>query len=551
MMLEADARPRLRPLRPMTLQEAITHVEDAQRRGDLGEALERAGDVITEAPELAYGHAAKVRILSALGRQEEAEAAAIMGLASHSAALDLLLAAIDVAMTRRDWEAASARVMAAAASFPGHPWVQARKSACLAATEAAREIEARDAERREARDCEKRGDWERARVLWASVAGRPEGARDAMLGIARCRDRLGQAPLADALFREAIARNPADVEIMATYALSAARRGHWAEASARWEEFLDRFPEARMFDGEIAVVFARNGSSARAEELLVQAIEREPRSVDLRQKHAILAEIAEDWHEALRRWDVAIEIRPDDIILKDFRGQAAWELDLQNSGSHNRRVGPVSSLDPPFEEMLLRFDSLGDNCEFGLVQRHFGVEPASLFRFSATKPSNVLELLERDLAPLGDPAHTRVEEQGDEYVVIYDRGYYNMHSFARVGQVDPQRLLRQQGSRIELLRRKLLKQLEEGGRIYVCKDSVAPIADDLLLRMGAALRARGNNVLLGIRLADAEHPPGTLCRIESRILVGYLPTLYLRKRSRIAFAAWEALLRKAYTEAGV
>ena len=37
---------------------------------------------------------------------------------------------------------------------------------------------------------------------------------------------------------------------------------------------------------------------------------------------------------------------------------------------------------PPLNEMLLEFESLGDNCEFGLVQRHFGAEPISLLRFA-------------------------------------------------------------------------------------------------------------------------------------------------------------------------
>jgi hypothetical protein len=32
------------------------------------------------------------------------------------------------------------------------------------------------------------------------------------------------------------------------------------------------------------------------------------------------------------------------------------------------------------------FENLGGNCEFGLVQRHFGAEPLSLLRWTATPP---------------------------------------------------------------------------------------------------------------------------------------------------------------------
>lgn len=37
-------------------------------------------------------------------------------------------------------------------------------------------------------------------------------------------------------------------------------------------------------------------------------------------------------------------------------------------------------------ELVARFESLGDNCEFGLVQRHFGAEPVGVFRFPTPKP---------------------------------------------------------------------------------------------------------------------------------------------------------------------
>jgi len=32
-------------------------------------------------------------------------------------------------------------------------------------------------------------------------------------------------------------------------------------------------------------------------------------------------------------------------------------------------------------DLVQRFESLGDNCEFGMVQRYAGAEPLSLFRF--------------------------------------------------------------------------------------------------------------------------------------------------------------------------
>ena len=37
---------------------------------------------------------------------------------------------------------------------------------------------------------------------------------------------------------------------------------------------------------------------------------------------------------------------------------------------------------PPLNELLLQFEPIGDNCEFGLMQQYFGAEPLSLLRFA-------------------------------------------------------------------------------------------------------------------------------------------------------------------------
>ena len=37
--------------------------------------------------------------------------------------------------------------------------------------------------------------------------------------------------------------------------------------------------------------------------------------------------------------------------------------------------------------LLNSFESLGDNCEFGFVQRKFGTEPAGLLRWAIASPA--------------------------------------------------------------------------------------------------------------------------------------------------------------------
>ena len=197
-------------------------------------------------------------------------------------------------------------------------------------------------------------------------------------------------------------------------------------------------------------------------------------------------------------------------------------------------------------EIMAQFESIGDNCEFGLVQRHFGAEPVTLFRFSVLPPLKMIELLELRLEPLGDPAHTVIFEEGNEYIVKDDRGYYWMHSFIRKGHVDPERYLKQQGARIQLLKRKFLRDLQDGNHIYVCKQSDAPISDDILRRLSKSLRAYGNNLLLGIRRADANHPAGAVEQFEDHILIAYMKTLFAEGDAGADHASWETVVRSAH-----
>jgi len=56
-------------------------------------------------------------------------------------------------------------------------------------------------------------------------------------------------------------------------------------------------------------------------------------------------------------------------------------------------VAPVSP-EAPGIDVLGRFESLGDNCEFGFVQRQLGLESGGLFRWSVTSATSLITLLE-------------------------------------------------------------------------------------------------------------------------------------------------------------
>jgi hypothetical protein len=68
--------------------------------------------------------------------------------------------------------------------------------------------------------------------------------------------------------------------------------------------------------------------------------------------------------------------------------------------------------DPPDaisdRDLVLNFESIGDNCEFGLVQRMAGAEPLGLLRFSSTPLPLLVRALRARFDGLADPANVLV-----------------------------------------------------------------------------------------------------------------------------------------------
>jgi hypothetical protein len=60
------------------------------------------------------------------------------------------------------------------------------------------------------------------------------------------------------------------------------------------------------------------------------------------------------------------------------------------------------------KEIVSQFESIGDNCEFGLYQRHVEVEPINLFRFSSAALPHLLNVLTTRFSGVGDPANVHL-----------------------------------------------------------------------------------------------------------------------------------------------
>ncbi len=176
----------------------------------------------------------------------------------------------------------------------------------------------------------------------------------------------------------------------------------------------------------------------------------------------------------------------------------------------------------PAAQFMLGFESLGDNCEFGLVQRRCGAEPLGLLRFSNIAFDWLVHGLAEEFDGLGDRDKlelTLSDAKPREYVLHERRYELTFHTFQYEGEVDAAELMGKQMARLRLLRRKLLEDLRGGEKIFVCKRNEALQEQDVL-PLHAALNRFAPSTLLFVTPADAAHPPGTVERLMPGLLKG-------------------------------
>jgi hypothetical protein len=197
-------------------------------------------------------------------------------------------------------------------------------------------------------------------------------------------------------------------------------------------------------------------------------------------------------------------------------------------------------------DLMLQFESLGDNCELGLVQRRVDAEPLGLLRFAGAPLPNLLRAMAARFAGLADPSHVRIQPENGVYMVKLTKYDFIYHADAEVGKADPNALLRQQLRILPFLVDKLLAELENPSKILVFRQNEPLLAADLVdLRL--ALDRFGPSTLLWVQSARPGHPPGTVARVADRLLVGYVSRLALRESAPdLDLASWLIMLRNAY-----
>ena len=386
---------------------------------------------------------------------------------------------------------------------------------------------------------------------------------------------LGRYDDADALLVPALTQFGANATILTSYAWVGYYRAwsdrdsdhpDWPEALQRWQMMLAADQEdatATWMTGRILSQHLRQHDAAAR--ILLAGTARHPDHIGIAVEYARAPAWAGNWPESLRRLRILELLRPDDLEIRVFCGEAELQAEISAAdaaagvmrllSAPQPQATDLALADPPptarsgaeFRDLLLGFESMGHNCEFGFVQRHFGAEPLGLLRWNSISPENLALGLEQHFERIGEAENVRLSGPGGEYIVHELRFNMTMHTFLWDTQTTvPHEQLRQQFiRRMKFLARKLHDDLIEGSKIFVYQYPLM-LTDAQMTAIEAGVRVHGPGRVLFVNDLMTDRPAGHVEQTSGGRLIGYVDRL---NRSGlwadVSFDAWLKICQQA------
>jgi hypothetical protein len=235
------------------------------------------------------------------------------------------------------------------------------------------------------------------------------------------------------------------------------------------------------------------------------------------------------------------------------RSSAIWAKCRRLVEPHLIRYGGADGRVTAAADITLmgQFQSLGDNCEFGLVQRQLGAEPLGLFRFAHTMIDGLIAAFESRFIALQSPENIEVRygefPNGDfEYVTSVPQYQFNSHAAYQSGKMSADERRSKEMKRLNFLARNLIEDAESGEKIFVYKSNV-PLAEQRIKDLYRAIDLYGPSWLLWVTPATADWPAGRVDEVSERFLRGSIDRFApYELASDFSVQGWRTICSNAY-----
>ena len=349
-------------------------------------------------------------------------------------------------------------------------------------------------------------------------------------------------PAAELAVAEGLHRIGPAPPLVLMFADIAIRAEDWAAAARRYAAALRHLPDAEAAYLGRARALRELGRFEELETLSAGARARLPASPAIAREHALAASLRRDWPAALARWRALAAVTPEDSSVRE----RIKEAELQGIAMPAAVAAPAGAPPPPADlnRLLLHFEPLGEDYQFGLVQRHIGLEPPGLLRFSSIRLDDLIAALDTDFAGIGAPEFTHVLlRDGAEYIINDTRHGVAMRTFIGPDEVLAPHFTQSVGRRLAFLAGELLEDIRESAKLFV-RTSHARERPERILRLHRALARHGPATLLFVSEATEPQQIGRAAWLTEGVMEGWIERFSLTDPCH---AQWHTLCRAAYS----
>jgi tetratricopeptide (TPR) repeat protein len=551
---------------------AIEYALMAQQRGLTAQALKRWEAVVSAFPGVPDGYIGATHALNDLGRHADAQAVLQPALRRFPDSTEIANLNAWISHYRGDYAGAVALWAQVRERFPANPVGYiggVTSSLAQGDPDAAAALIEQGVKRfpgnlqmaiESARVPQYSQNWDDAVRRWKSVYQRFPHVPAVQAGYARALSRLRRWEEAEAILETAMARHGADLATMRALAECASQRGEWTTAEQRWRDVTVRYPEKPAGWLGLAETLRDSSRLAEAGALLTTLAAKFPGNLQIGRQRAAIATMQRDWAVALPLWVELRRRHPRDAGIAGAARHALAQAQQDQAASAIEGAAPAFAIpeallaqdqaaaaaapdaETNLAALFMKFESIGDTCEFGMVQRRFGAEPISLLRWSSTPPAAMIKALNTRFDGVGEAEFTIISVIHGEYTSRDSRYHMFSHSFTPEAAEPLPQFTKQYLRRTQYLRRKLVDEITAGEKIFVYK-SVQGLPDETIDAIFQAMAGYGGQApLLCVRLADDAHPCGTLEQRQPGLFIGYIDRF---STVDINADAWVELCRKA------
>ena len=156
--------------------------------------------------------------------------------------------------------------------------------------------------------------------------------------------------------------------------------------------------------------------------------------------------------------------RPDEAIINVLMASGdLYKINITGIFQPIQNPAPITGSD-----LVMRFESLGDSCEFGLMQREIGIERLGLFRYAGTLSTSALVRgIENRFAGFATKEDLGFHLAHDEWIGGSRQYGYVFHTRRFQPFTTEDQIREEESARLSLLARLLLDDIEDGNKIFV------------------------------------------------------------------------------------